>query len=489
MKYILSIIGLIGVLLFSSCKKYFDVNRTPNNPLEVPPATILPVTQISMAFANANELGRAASVLVQHNAGLGNQVLQEDIYSLDNQFDNQWSFELYGNGIVNLRTLIKEQEAANPLYSGMAKIQMAYMISIATDLFGDVPYSEAAMGEANLTPRFDKQEDIYQGNAALGIQSLFDLVKSGLADLDKNTGVFKPGSDDLIYKGDISKWKRAANTMLLKFAMQISNRNPTLAKSTIDAVIAGNNYINSNAVDFEVPFGSTVGNQNPLYSYNFVNTFQGTLILSTRYRDLMYSLNDTVRLAKQYTKPNGVFTTFDNGAALTAPALPPAATRSKYNTYLTGTGEAPIRLLTFAQVNFILAESALILATAGDPNTYYQAGIRAHMQKTGMTTAEIDQYFLTNPTVVTLSGNTETKRRQIITQKYISWVGNSIEAYNDYRRTRYPALALTQNAAGDNPNVLPERFPYTPNEISRNPNVPLVNGVRPQTDLKVWWAK
>jgi hypothetical protein len=140
-------------------------------------------------------------------------------------------------------------------------------------------------------------------------------------------------------------------------------------------------------------------------------------------------------------------------------------------------------------VNFILAESALILATAGDPNTYYQAGIRAHMQKTGMTTAEIDQYFLTNPAVVTLSGNTETKRRQIITQKYISWVGNSIEAYNDYRRTRYPALALTQNAAGDNPNVLPERFPYTPNEISRNPNVPLSNGVRPQTDLKVWWAK
>jgi hypothetical protein len=475
--------------MFSSCKKFFDVNRTPNNPLKVPPATILPVTQISMAFTNANELGRAASVLVQHNAGLGNQVLQEDIYSLDNQFDNQWSFELYGNGIVNLRTLINDHEATNPLYSGMAKIQMAYMISVATDLFGDVPYSEAAMGEANLAPRFDKQEDIYQGNATLGIQSLFDLVKSGIADLDKNTGIFKPGSDDLIYKGDISKWRRAANTMLLKFAMQISNRNPTLAKSTIDAVIAGNNYINSNAVDFEVPFGSTVGNQNPLYSYNFVNTFQGTLILSTRYRDLMYSLNDTVRLAKQYTKPNGVFTTFDNGAALTAPAIPAAAARSKYNTYLTGTGEAPIRILTFAQVNFILAESALMFATAGDPNTYYQAGIRAHMQKTGMTTAEIDQYFLTNPTVVTLSGDAETKRRQIITQKYISWVGNSIEAYNDYRRTRYPALALTQNAAGDNPNVLPERFPYTPNEISRNPNVPLANGVRPQTDLKVWWAK
>jgi hypothetical protein len=87
--------------------------------------------------------------------------------------------------------------------------------------------------------------------------------------------------------------------------------------------------------------------------------------------------------------------------------------------------------------------------------------------------------------VVTLTGTTEQKRQQIITQKYIAWVGNAIEAYNDYRRTGYPSLTLPLNTTGDNPNVIPKRLPYTPNELTRNPNAP---NPRPKTDVKVWWA-
>ncbi len=139
------------------------------------------------------------------------------------------------------------------------------------------------------------------------------------------------------------------NTLLLKFAMQISNINPSLAKTTIDAVIAGNNYINSNGVDFEVPFGGTVGNQNPLYSFNNVNRTTDQM-LSLRLLNLARGLNDTVRLAKYFTKPTGNFVAFDNGATATAPAL---ANRSKYNTFVTGTsGEAPARLLTFCTGEF-----------------------------------------------------------------------------------------------------------------------------------------
>ena len=487
MKNKLSIIILAGaVLTLGACRKsFFEVNDTPNNPLVVPPSTVLPFTQTVIGFANANDLGRMASILIQHNAGVANQVAAYDTYQIDNALDNQWNSEIYGNGTNNLRTLIAQNEIKNPAYSGLAKIELAYLFSMATDLFGDVPYSQAGMGLAFESPRFDKQEDIYQGNAALNIQSLFDLVKSGLADLDKS-GSLTPGNDDIIYKGDLTKWKRAANTLLLKFAMQISNRNPALATSTINAVLTGNNYINSTALDFEVPFGTTPGNQNPLFSFNNLNR-PGDQMLSTRFRNLIYSLNDTVRLAKLYTKPNGVFTSYDNGSTATAPAT---AARSKYNVYLTGnSGEAPQRLLTFYQVNFILAEAALTLGTPGNPDTYYKAGITAHMLKIGMTQAEINTYFATNPTVVTLTGTTEQKRQQIITQKYISFVGNGIEAYNDYRRTRYPVLTVSQNASGDNPNVIPERFPYTPNEIQRNPNVPLVNGLRPKTDVKVWWAK
>jgi len=207
-------------------------------------------------------------------------------------------------------------------------------------------------------------------------------------------------------------------------------------------------------------------------------------MLSSRFLALSRSLNDTVRLGKFYTKPTGNFVAIENGIALNI--IPPVqATRSKYNVYVTGTsGEAPIRLLTNFQVQFILAEAALILGTPGDPNAYYQAGIRASMQKTGMTTAEIDNYFATNPAVVTLSGTTDEKRQQILLQKYIAWVGNAIETYNDWRRTGYPPLPLPQNPVGDNPNVTPVRLPYTPNELTRNPNTP---NPRPKTDVKFWW--
>jgi hypothetical protein len=142
-------------------------------------------------------------------------------------------------------------------------------------------------------------------------------------------------------------------------------------------------------------------------------------------------------------------------------------------------------MLTNFQVQFILAEAAIRLNTPGDANAYFQAGIRASMEKTGMTTAEIDNYFATNPTVVTLAGTNDQKIQQIIIQKYISLVGNAIESYNDYRRTGYPVLTLPLNTTGDNPNVIPMRMPYTPNELTRNPNAP---NPRPKTDVKIWWA-
>jgi hypothetical protein len=478
-------ISLFVLLLitFTSCKKYLDVNISPNNPPSVPVTTILPTTTIGLAFANSNDLDRATSALVQHIAGVANQTAAYDVYNLDGAFDNQWNGEIYGTDLSDLQIIIDQYAATSPVYSGIAKLEMAYLYSMATDLWGEVPYSQAAQGTKSLFPRFDKQEDIYQGNPSLGITSLFDLVKSGLADLAKTSNVLTPGADDIVYKGDKSKWIRMGNTLLLKLAIQVSNKNPGLATSTIAGVITGNNYINSNALDFEVPFGATVGNQNALYTFNNLNR-TGDQMLSKRLLDLERSLNDTVRLAKFFTKPTGAFVAFDNGSTATAPAV---ATRSKYNTYLTGvSGEAPIRILTNFQTQFILAEAALILGTAGDANAYYQAGITASMQKVGMTAAEIANYFATNPTVVTLSGTVEEQRKQIITQKYIAWIGNGIEAYNDYRRTGYPVLALVNNAAGDNPNVIPTRLPYTPAELAANPNAPKP---RPKTDVKLWFAK
>ena len=477
-------IFLFGALfVLGSCQKFLDVNDNPNNPTDVPPKVMLPTTTVGMAFVNTNELGRVAGLLMQHIAGTANQAIGFEIYNLDGSFDNAWDFEVYSNAVSDLRGLIAKTEETSPAYSGIAKIQLAYVFASATDLWGDVPYSQAGYGLEFPTPRFDLQQDIYQGNAQLGIQSLFDLVKSGITDLGK-TSALTPTTDDLVYGGNLGNWIRAGNTLLLKLAMQISNVNTTLATSIINEVITGNSYISTNAQDLEVPFGANVGSQSPLYSFNVVNR-PNDHTLSTRFIALMNSQNDQVRLGKLFTSPGGVFAGFENGSTAAAPQ---PANRSRYNAFVVGpdNGRYPIRLLTNAQRAFILAEAALILGTPGNANTLYQEGIRANMSKTGMTTAEIDAYFAANPTIVTLAGTVEDQRKQIITQKYIAQVPNPVEAYNDYRRTGYPVLQVALNSAGDDPTVIPKRYPYPPNERARNPNAP---NPRPLMNVKVWWGK
>lgn len=470
----------MAICSLGSCKKFLDVNDTVNNPLDVPARLLLPTTTVGMAWANGNALGRAASVLIQYNAGLAGDPDAYDAYELEGDFDNQWNFEVYNGTINNLRILIDKTQASSPAYSGIAKLQMAYTFAMATDLWGDVPYSQAGFGLAIPQPAFDSQRDIYLGNGS--IQSLFDLVREGLSDLNKSSQLL-PGNDDRVYAGDLAKWKRMGNTLLLKLAIQVSNVAPDTARAVINSVIAANNYINDNALDYQVTFSTPLNNQNPMYAFDILNRPDEEM-MSSRFLALMRGLNDTARLLKYYTKPNGIFRGFENGATVAAPAR---TARSRYNTYVVGTGgEAPVRLITNFQRAFILAEAALTLGTPGDANALYQEGIRASMRKTLISDTDITHYFNTNPTVVTLSGTVQEKLKQIITQKYIAWVGNGIEAYNDYRRTGYPQLALSLNAVGDDPNVLPKRLTYVISEAERNPNQP---NPRPRTNEKVWWGQ
>src|SRR5689334_4744035 len=111
---------LLAVVMFTSCKKFLDVNTTPNNPTAVPPSTILPTTTIGIAFANSNNLGRASSLLMQHIAGTGNQSAAYDIYNLaGGEFDNQWNGEVYGVTASDLQILIDQYSATSPAYSGI----------------------------------------------------------------------------------------------------------------------------------------------------------------------------------------------------------------------------------------------------------------------------------------------------------------------------------------------------------------------------------
>jgi hypothetical protein len=471
------------LLSLASCKKFTDINDNPNLPTEGPAKVLLPNTTIALGWTNQNELGRVSSIFMQYTAGIGNSPATYDSYVIAGLFDNQWDFEIYTAAVSNLRILIKNNEQTSPAYSGIAKIQLAYIMSIATDMWGDVPYSQAGFGLEYQQPRYDKQEDIYKGNSALGIVGLFDLVKSGIEDLNKPS-VLKPSTDDLVYGGVLANWRRAGNSLLVKFAMTVSKVDKPLATSIINAAIASaDGIIDDPKFDLNVPFSTALNNQNPNYVQDISGTFKNNQTLSTRLLARSIALKDTLRLGKMFTKPNGKFTGYENGNNVTPPAV---ATRSNYNTYVVGVnGEAPARLLTAFQTKFNLAEAVLTLGITGNADALFKEGIRTSMTTTGMTKAEIDTLFKHHPTVVTLSGSTADQIKQIITQKYLAWVGNGIEAYNDYRRTGYPELVPALNATGEEPGVIPRRLAYTSKEGNGNPNQPKP---RPKTSEKVWWA-
>lgn len=509
-------LALAGVIAAGStgCSDFLDANQNPNNVTAAPPAVVLTSTIITTAFSNANEINRITSLLVQHVAGTGTQSGPQDIYNIRGGLDNQWQFELYAGSLENSKNLIDIAGQANsPAYAGIAKLLKAYNFAMTTDLWGDIPYSQALLGLENLRPRFDRQEDIYKG--ADGIQSLDALVKEGLADLAQPSTLVPSVTDDPVYQGDLAKWRRMGNTLRLKLANTMSRREPALAAAIINEVVAANGAITSNTDDFEVPFGGTVGNRNPIYDFNNAEFGQRPLdiLLSQRLLDSMRVKNDprlpffftttptptaTVNTTGTLTTlpgplVNGVptpafltFTGFQNGANVAGPIT---TNRSRYGLYLTGTsGAAPIRLLTNFQRLFIMAESALILNTStggGTVQSLYQDAIRASMVKAGVSDAAVTAYFAANPSVAILRGTTQQRLNQIMTQKWIAWVGNGYEAYNDYRRTGFPRLALALNAQGDDPNVLPKRFVYPASETSGNAgNAP--NPV-PGTTVPVWW--
>jgi hypothetical protein len=483
---------ITAVLIFTSCKKSFlDVNTNPNAVVDVTPKTLLPNTTVGMAFTNGNELGKVAGLLMQYNSGIAGQAAAYDTWNIGS-LDNSWSNEVYTNVVNNLGILIQKTQAQSPAYAGIAKLELAYTMAMVTDLWGDVPYSQAGQGFDDngvlkfSQPIFDAQADIYLGNSSKEIKSLFNLVREGLADIASPVSALKPGVDDVVYRGDLSKWNRFGNSLLLKLALQVSNKAPDTTKAVINSILDGNKpFIDAidGSLDFNVPF--TTANPNPYYLQDIGGSIPNTQMLSNRFLALERSLNDSLRLSKLYIKPAATFIGYDNGSLFAAPTT---TTRSYYGFYPLGatrSGEAPIRLISAFRNHFILAEAALRFGTTGDPNVYYQNGIRASMRSTGLTDAEINAYFTANPTIVTLSGTATQKLQQIITQKYIASVGSAIESYNDYRRTGYPVLTPPLTTAGDDPNVFPQRYPYTTQEGTSNPNQP---NPRPKTTVKLWWA-
>jgi hypothetical protein len=506
---IYKVVFVLPIAMMAGCADFLDVNDTPNNPLDVPLNAMLPSALAATAFANSNELNRFYSTVTDYTTGIAGSPRNYDTYAITGgDFGNQWTGELWNGALIQWdRVMRKGEELTSPAYVGIAKIMQAYTWALITDTWGDIPYSQALKGDeasgSIFRPTLDTQEDIYKGNSAKGIKSLFELTREGITALSQPAGTFNPTTDDIVYGGSTANWRRAGYTLMLRMAMTISTKDPAFATGIINEVIAANNMIAANNQNLSVKFGGVVGSQSPIFSYMFVTTFQNDMTISLRYVNLLKGLADprlpvfvkkgTVSATNLAPTPD--YVAFENGtlAGGTAPAQ-----FTKWNTGVTGAnGVGPIRLATNASRAFMLAEATIRLGVnAGKTaDELYYEGMRAALEEAGsvapiefpLTAANINTYigadFASRTAVATLTGTDDNKVNQILTQKYIALSGNGLDAWNDIRRTGMPLHTVPEHAAAAGEDgKRPARARYLDAEIARNPNF-----VAKKTNEKLWW--
>ena len=452
-KNIIKITGLTLLLsVFSSCN-WIDtsLNTDPDSPSDVPLNLMLPNIQQAFGYNMAgNELVRTTAIWMQQFDGIDRQSFTEARYQLlPSDVNNIWS-SFYTEILMNSKAMITKAEAQGSTHNaGVAKVLTAATLGMATDVFGNMPYSEGLKGGENvLTPAFDTQEDIYD--------AMFTLLDEAIADLGAATDPLTI-KNDVSYAGSAAKWKKAAYAFKIRHIMQLSQVNTTAAYNAVIAALP--NAFASNADDLHVPWETA--NKNPIFQFM---EQRADIRMGARLIDLLKANNDP-RLPF-YAEVDG------DGEYTGSVAGSENDLASKPGPYIAA-ATAPSVMISYAEIKFIEAEARFRLSGAAAAQAAYEAAVAASVLKV---TGVANTAWLTaniNGVPVTLE--------KIMEQKYIATLGTN-QAYADYRRTGLPTIALPTGAILP---AMPLRFPYPQDELSYNAaNVPSVT-----LSTALWWDK
>ena len=486
----------LAILSLTSCKKFLDINKDPDNiPANNPPlAQLLTSAQINMAFGGGSDLFRYSALICQQLSGQASQPNQTYEYSRYNitgsDANNVWG-SIFSNTLIDLELIIKNASAASPYYSGVARILKAYQYSLVVDAWGDVPYSEALKLDGNTQPKYDAGDAVYK--------ALIASLDQAITELNATTSVLTPGTNSVIYPGNFAttktNWIKMANTLKLRMFLHYSKKDPAYMLAQITTLVNSTAPVfASNADNFQMAFIAAPNNTNSIHqfeitraNYLFADNAMVTLMNSksdprrafyftpfpygsspATYKGVVPGDAPTVNFSRMHT--------FLRGAATGTPV--PNAQGGITATALTYTGAAPIRMLTYAEYCFIRAEAAL-RGAPGVAQTWYQAGITASLTDAGVAAADITTYIAARST---LAGTAVQQMQQVIEEKYVASYGVNMEPWTDYRRTGYPVLTPPSNAAVPGAAV-PRSLFYPQSEIDLNPNAKQ----KANMDAKVFW--
>jgi hypothetical protein len=502
-KFLLSVVLLCS--LFISCEDLTETNENPNGvqPEVVNPNLVLPsvLTEAGKLYVNLGYQDIAG--VVQHT--------QKDAWSGGHN-DYDWGGSqdwgpyysvLRNNALVYDRAVELDME----FHQGVSLVMKSFMFGLITDLWGDAPYTNALKGELlggeNIKPSYDSQETIYAGIIA-DLETANTLLSQKSEDYN---GIVE--NADVYYKGDPAKWRKFANSLMLRYYMRISDKKSDVAKAGIEKIVNNPDQypiISSPGDDAAMPFpGNSADNSWPANTVsdasgsNYRRIKMGaTLVEALQAKDdprigvwankvqvplvvdaglpagtdeivdgVRYLSPDKVGDTPVDTDPEyvGVPTSFS--ALPSTYNLNPTPGQTSNNPHVSFLNDiykaasGPLlkaRLLSAAEVHFILAEAALKGWNTGDAESHYESAIQASFQTWGVG-SEFDTY-IAGPEVA-YNGTLE----QLMEQKWIaSWTA-ATEAWFDFRRTGLPALTAGPAAKR---SVLPVRFYYMQDELMLN---------------------
>jgi hypothetical protein len=397
-----------------------------------------------------NNTVRTTNLWMQQFDGYSRQSFTEMRYQLTPaDVNNVWN-SMYSGGLMTTKVIIDKATAAeSPHYSGVAKVLTATILGVLTDLFGDLPYSDALNGqEGNLTPTFDSQQAIYGT-----IQTLLTEAIDELGSTDNAIDL----AGDAIYDADLDSWIAAAWALKARHALQLSKVNGNQAYT--DALTYAANAMSSNSGDMDVVW--TAQDKNPLYQFM---VDRGDIRMCETFLNLFIA--DDPRIPR-FFGPDAA-----GGISGGTPAGENDAT-SVPGPFL-ASQTSPTTMISYAEVKFIEAEANFQLNHKAEALAAYQEAVAASVNKiVGGDNSEWLDANINNETEATLSLN------KIMTQKYLALHGQ-VQPFNDWRRTGIPALSLVPGAKT---TEIPRRFPYAQDEITYNSNTP-ANVLITQ---RLWW--
>jgi hypothetical protein len=501
-KYILT--SFLVLNIFASCDKGFDkMNINPIALTATDPAFQLNNAIISSAFQYSNL--QYEEIIVKQMINPYSGVGAAGQYNQDNRSVTaaNWT-RYYRNVIRELVDVIdktKNDQARSNLYN-TARIWKAYIFMILTDTYGDIPYTEAGKGflEGNSKPAYDSQELIYT--------DILKELETASAALDAAKPIV---AREILYNGNVTKWKRLGHSLLLRGAMRLSKVKPAIASGYVAKAVAGglmqanddDAVIRHNA-NFQNNVGSNLnGGQSDFFymakdfiDYLKVNADPRLTSIAVRYvgakskaDQIESKANRTAAL--QIGMPLG----YDNttvSAAVTADNLASSYDYSQLDRTRMGSAQAPTFFVTYAQTQLLLAEAVVRGWATGNVSTLYSDGIRAHMRQLalyGTTTAisenSINTYLQANPF------NATNALEQINTQYWVASFLNGPEVWSNFRRSGFPVLTPNPFPGSDlKTEKFIRRLTYPDSESSvnkENVQKAIANQGPDVLDTRVWW--